>query len=131
MGDRFGGLATHLAANRVSRRLMTHVGIALLIALTLGLSLFSIAGARRTQSSYPRFLREVEASTLNIGYVGFYDAEANQQIAELPQVARSRTYVSFDTFIFDDDVPEARTFEVTGTFDGEYYDQDRFTATRG
>lgn len=131
MGDRFGGVAAHLAANRVGRRLATHVGIALLIALTLGLSLFSIAGARRTQSSYPRFLREVEASTLNIGYVGFYDADANQAIAELPQVERSRTYISFNTFIFDDDVPEARTFEVTGTFDGEYYDQDRFTATRG
>lgn len=131
MADWFGGVVAHVAGNRVRRRLATHVGLALLIGLILGLSLFSIAGARRTQSSYPRFLREVEASTLNIGYVGFSDADANQAIAELPQVERSRTYTSFDTFIFDDDVPEARTFEVTGTFDGEYYDQDRFTATRG
>ncbi len=131
MADRFGGVAAHVAGNRVRRRLATHVGLALLIALTLGLSLFSISGARRTQSSYPRFLREVEASTVNVGYVGFYDADANQAIAELPQVERSRTYISFDTFVFDDDAPEARGFEITGTFDGEYYDQDRFTATRG
>lgn len=126
-----GSVAAHLATNRVRRRVATHVGLALLIALTLGLSLFSIAGARRTQSSYPRLLREVQASTMAVGYVGFYDAEANQAIDELPQVERSRTYIGLETFIFDDDVPEAREFEVTGTFDGQYYDQDRFTATQG
>jgi DNA-binding winged helix-turn-helix (wHTH) protein len=40
---------------------------------------------------------------MNVGFVGFYDAEANRAIAALPQVERSRTYVSFDTFILDDD----------------------------
>lgn len=126
-----GSVAAHLATTRVRRRISTHVGLALLVALTLGLSLFSIAGARRTQSSYPRFLRAVEASTMNVGYVGFYDEDASRALAALPQVERSRTYVSFDAFILDDDVPEARAFEVTGTFDGQYYDQDRFTATSG
>jgi len=131
MADRYGGVVARVAGSRVRQRLATHVGLALLIGFVLGLSLFSLAGARRTQSSFPRFLREAEASTVNVGYVGFYDAEANRAIAELPQVERSRTFTSFDTFIFDDEVPEARTFEATGTFDGEFFDQDRFTATRG
>lgn len=131
MADWFGGVVAHVAGNRVRRRPTSHVGLALLIGLILGLSLFSIAGARRTQSSYPRYLRDVEASTMNIGYVGLHDADANHAIADLPQVKRSRTFISFDTFIFDDDVPEARSFEFTGTFDGEFYDQDRFRATRG
>lgn len=61
-----------------------------------------------------------------------YDEQQNAANAALPEVARSRTYVSFQTYVTSGAQPDvSRVFEASGTFDGRYLDQDRFVATRG
>lgn len=105
---------------------------ALTIALCLGLAFFAIAGARRTQSAYPRFLDHVRSSTVSVSTPGPYTDETNSMIAAIPQVRDSRTYVDFSIFSLVDGEPDfSQVFEVTGTFDGRFFDQDRFVATEG
>lgn len=126
-------IVAHLARVTMPRRWRTYAGVSILLGLTIGLSLFAIAGARRTQSSYPRLLDAVDASTLSVGGAG-YDPAANAAIAGFPEVSRSRTSVGLSVYVLDGDEPDARAqplIEPAGTFDGQYADQDRFTATRG
>jgi ABC-type lipoprotein release transport system permease subunit len=124
---------SYLVRRRIRHRWANYAGIALLLALVSGLSLFALAGARRTQSSYPRFLRAANASTLGYASNGGYDPKMIRTVASFPEVAQSRTFVGFNTFIV---IPgraplTTRDIEGDGTFDGRYYDQDRFTATQG
>ena len=52
------------------RRIGGYVAIVLLIGLTGGIALASIAGARRTQSSYPKFLASTDPSDLTVSAFG-------------------------------------------------------------
>jgi ABC-type lipoprotein release transport system permease subunit len=114
------------------RRGRNVAGIALVLGLTAGLSMFALAGARRTQSAYSRFLRSVNPSTMSVSTSRSYDAAHNAALAALPYVVASRTYVGFNVFALRDGRPDfTQDFEATGTFDGRYFDQDRFTATSG
>src|SRR6187397_710078 len=73
----------HVSLRRNWRQL---AGIAVLLGLIGGLALFSLAGARRTQSAYPRVLRSANPSTMVVD-VGGLDAdgyEALDLIATLP-----------------------------------------------
>ena len=115
------------------RHWRSYVGVAVLLGILGGLALFAIAGARRTQSAYPRLLDAADSSTLSIAVPAGYDPDAIDAIEALPEVVRSRTYVGFNTVVLTDDSrPDpSYEFEATGTFDGRYFDQDRFTATQG
>ncbi len=107
------------------------IGAALLLGLLLGLSLFALAGARRTQSAYPRFLRDADASTMAIDY-GRYDATTDAAIAAFPEVERSTSYVAFTTGPMVDGRPDFdQDFEALGTFDGRFFSMDRFAPTEG
>src|ERR1700722_17770174 len=53
-----------------ARRWSTYLSVILLIGLTGGLAMASIAGARRTQSSYPTFLQSTNPSTLTLAVFG-------------------------------------------------------------
>ena len=113
------------------RRWHGYVGLVLLLGITGGLSLFALAGARRTQSSYPRFLDAADASTMAVD-TGQYDQETLDTIARFPQVAQSQTYVApliahlaHGRPIFRED------FEALASLDGRFFDLDRFTATKG
>jgi hypothetical protein len=126
------GVAAYLLAIRLRRRWRSYLAVALLLGLMGGLSLFSIAGARRTQSSYSRFLRSVHSSTMSVTTSENFDQAANDAIASLPGVRRSRTYVGFSVSVLVDGRPDySQEFEAKGTFDGLFFDQDRFSATRG
>jgi hypothetical protein len=109
--------------------------IALLLGLIGGLSLFAIAGARRTQSAYPRFLRSVNPSTMavDIGAVRASDsAVLMDRIARLPQVTQSGAYTAFYVAPFVDGRPDlSQGFEALGSVGGRYFDQDVFTPTQG
>jgi ABC-type lipoprotein release transport system permease subunit len=122
-----------MAWRRARHRWPSYAGIALLLGLISGISLFAIAGARRTQSAYPRFLDAVHAPTLSVASTGGYSPKLSGALAGAPEVARSRTYVGFNTFVVEPGKPSltTRDIEATGSFDGRFYDVDRFTATRG
>jgi hypothetical protein len=109
-----------------------YIAPAVTIMLCFGLGFFAMAAARRTQSAYPRLLRDVRASTLSVGTVGVYDPATNAAIAAIPEVERSRTFVGVDLGVEVDGRPDpSQVIEATGTFDGRYFDQDRFTPTQG
>lgn len=116
----------------VARHWRSYIAASITIALTFGLAFFALAGVRRTQSAYPRFLDHVNSSTLSISTQGNYVEATNAAIAAIPDVVQSRTYVGFNINVLVDGKPDpSQSFEPTGTFDGRYFDQDRFTATDG
>jgi ABC-type antimicrobial peptide transport system permease subunit len=68
-------------------RLLALLGLALLLGLIGGVVLTAAAGARRTDTAYPRLLRESDAADLLVaptqsGFHGYFGA-----LAQLPQVA--------------------------------------------
>jgi hypothetical protein len=75
------------------RRWRALAGIALLLGLVGGLSLFAVAGARRTQSAYPRFLRSTNPSTMavDVGGLGPEGYETLDAIAHHPHGAAAVT----------------------------------------
>ena len=125
--------ALFLAGIRIRRRLKSYLGVAVLLGLTAGLGMLSIAGARRTQSAYPRFLRSANASTFVVTTLGNYDDTTNAAIAAFPEVAQSRTYVGINLSVLDDagKPVKIQNYEPSGTFDGRFIDQDRFTPLQG
>ncbi len=126
------GPTATLARSSLRRRWRWYLGVVVLLGCTAGLSLFAIAGARRTQSSYPRFLRFAHASTLSVGLNRSYDAKQTDTVARFPEVVSSRTYVGLNAYVFERGRPDfQQSLDVTATFDGRYFDQDRFFATRG
>ena len=97
----------------------------------LRLAFFAIAGARRTQSAYPRFLGHAHSSTVTVFTAGYNDA-TDKAIAAIPEVRESRTFVDFSLVPLVDGQPDfAQSFETNGTFNGRYFDQDKFTPTQG
>jgi ABC-type lipoprotein release transport system permease subunit len=122
----------HVGVGNVRTRWRTYAAIAVLLGLTTALALFSVAGARRTQSSYARFLRSVNPSTMSVGLAGGYTESLNTAVAHLPQVERSATYVGFNVYILRSGTPDfSKVFEGSGTLDDRYDAQDRFTPTSG
>jgi hypothetical protein len=116
----------------VVRHWRSYIASSVTICVCFGVAFFAFAGARRTESAYPRFLDHVDASTLSISTAGNYDEATNAKIAAIPGVASSRTYVGINLSVLVDGKPDrSEAWEITGTFDGRYFDQDRFTPTRG
>jgi len=122
------------------RRWGGYLSLVLLIGLVGGLAMASIAGARRTQSSYPTFLAGTNPSDLN---VAVYNPATNggpgpplaTKIAHLPGVKRVRDLVT-PTFVplTTDGTPRLSTFNIVvtlGSLDGELFTQDRLTAVQG
>ncbi len=122
-------------ARASSRRSWTGLlGISLLLGLIGGLSLFATAGARRTQSAYPRFLRSTNPSTMvvDVGGVDQDGGAALTAIAKLPQVTQARAYAGFYVAPWTANGPDlSQNFEAIGSLDGRYFDQDRFTPLSG
>lgn len=108
-----------------------YVGIVLLLGILAGVSMFAIAGARRTQSAYPRFLRSINASTMATD-VGAYDADFAAAVAKFPEVRNTSTYIaSFVAPLVDGKPDLSVSFESLGSLDGRFFEQDRFTPTKG
>jgi hypothetical protein len=118
------------------RRWGGYLSIVLLIGLTGGTAMGSIAAARRTQSSFATFLASTNPSDMNLANVSA--PVLTNDLERLPGVQQARSALYINAF------PLARTGaaiippsyvddEVTalGSLDGEYFDQDRVTVTRG
>lgn len=105
--------------------------VAIVVGMSVGVALFALAGARRTQSSYDRFLGSVDSSDLSFSQNGF-EPSLNAQVAALPGVLSSRTYLGLRAVIYVDGTPDPSQFsEGAGSFDGAFFDQDRFVVSRG
>jgi hypothetical protein len=136
--------------NRVGlrRRLTGLVTITVLIGVIGGLALASVAGARRTESSFPTYLASTNPSDValfstyddpGLGVTTGYDPRLQKQIARLPLVQRMTTGIIFDGDINLNGVkgihPHALAGEtpptVVGSFDGEFADVDRVSLVAG
>ena len=90
--------AAYWSRASLRRRWQGLVGIVLLLGLIGGLSLFTLAGARRTQSAYPRFLRSTNPSTMAVvvGELASGGQAALEENAQLPDVVQARAYFAFN-----------------------------------
>ena len=124
------------------------LAIVLLIGLVGGLSMGAIAGARRTQSPYPAFLRSTNPSDLLVPTAVYgltspttgYDPVILRKIARLPHVEHVEASASVNDALLLADGTEftppksaPANFEVgtVGSVDGLYVDQDRIAITEG
>lgn len=132
----------------VSRRWTGYLSIVLLIALVGGLALASLAGARRTDSSFPTYLASTNPSTVGLfsryddpglGVKTGYSAPLARELAHLPLVTRATTSIVFDGNINLNAVggihPHLLAGEspptIVGSGDGEYSVMDRVTLLKG
>jgi len=118
-----------------------YLSIVLLVGLVGGLAMGSIAGARRTQSTFPAYLAATEASDLQMQTSTVTDQFGTEnlisKIARLPHVQHvadapdllviplGPNGKALPSAFNDDDVTEV------GSVGGMYFNQDRVTVTEG
>jgi hypothetical protein len=122
--------------------------VVLLIGSIGGLALASVAGARRTESSFPTYVASINPSTIelfsryeapNLGINSGYNAQAAKLIEHLPLVKRAATAIIFDGNIDLNSVKGTRTHlsageappTFIGSLDGEFTKMDRVTLVAG
>jgi hypothetical protein len=125
------------------RRWTGYLSLVVLIGLVGGVSMAAIAGARRTQSSFPVYEASTNPSdaqafdeflpSTNIGF----SARVNREIAHLPYVKRATPIVGFDgtlqflTNLRSSSVPGEAPPALEGSPGGEYLSSDRVTVLHG
>ena len=139
-------VATYHFRATFARQWGGYVSLTLLIALVGGLSMASLAGARRTDSSFPTYVASTNPATTEI-FVAFddpqlgaatgYDPTTIRAIARLPLVEQSAVSVGFDGNINLNGVkglhPHGEVGETPPTFIGgtEYLTLDKATLVAG
>jgi hypothetical protein len=127
------------------RRRGAYLSLVLLIGLVGGVALGAIAAARRTQSSFATYLASTNPSNLSMGTalyappLGFttgYDAALVRKISHLPHLTHAESYSSiYGVPIGANGQPTAAAFNanfnVDGSVDGEFFNQDRATVVQG
>ncbi len=125
-------------------RIVGYVSLVLLIGMLGGLALAALAGARRTQSSYPALLRATNSSDLGLAVSAFdassgspgYDPKIVDQIRHLPHVKHVEAWAALNLAPLQPDGKLDPHLNVqagggSGSVDGLYFDQDRATAIEG
>jgi hypothetical protein len=117
-----------------------YLSLVLLLGLIGGIAMGSIAAARRTQSSYPRFLASTNPSDLTMSTYGISSSSATsysptlaKAIAHLTDVKRVESWVGlFVAPLTPEGAPNFNpSVNVAGSLDGLYFDEDRATAVEG
>ena len=122
-----------------------YLAIVLLVGLMGGVAMGAVAGARRTESSFSRFLADTNPSDLSLptgvvkpdsGSDSGYDPTLIDTIAHLPHVRSVQSTVGLDVLPLGPDgaplagiAPQAGLGQ--GSVDGLGFDQDRLTVTQG
>jgi putative ABC transport system permease protein len=123
-----------------ARRLGAYLSVILLIGLTGGLAMASVAAARRTQSSYPTFLKSTNPSALTLAVFGQSNGgKASATIApaieRLSDVTDVRTLDSGDAVILGPTgaplLNTVNTVVIGGSSDGDFTKQDRLAVVQG
>ncbi len=126
----------------LGRRWGGYASVILLIGLVGGIAMASIAGARRTQSSYPTFISSTNPSTLTISTFAANSggnptgsAKLTARIRHLPDVRTARTLLAPEIVpLAKDGAPRLDAFGNSisgGSVDGLLLDQDRVSAVQG
>ena len=122
------------------RRWGAYLSVILLIGLTGGLAMASVAAARRTQSSYPTFLTSTNPSTLTLAVFGASNggkasASLVPKIVRLKDVAEVRTLASGDAVpLGASGAPLLNTVNsvvLGGSVDGYLTREDRLSVLQG
>ena len=139
------GTAWYRLRTTFRRRWGSYLAIVLLIGLIGGLAMGSIAGARRTQSSYATYLASTDPSDLtvilglpNCQTCSGYSPSVEPRLARLAHVKRVEGSIqTYGQILEPDGTPpniSATTFndiDALASTDGLYFDQDRVTAVVG
>jgi hypothetical protein len=119
------------------RQWRSYLLLTILVAVVGGVALGSIAGARRSESAYPAFLKTTNPSDLAID-IGKYNPKILRAIARLPEVTSIETYVSPNAApvtaagVMEVDSPELTSnFDPVASVNGLYFNQDRMTILKG
>ncbi len=126
----------------LGRRWGGYVSLVLLVGLVGGIAMASIAAGRRTQSSYPTFIKSTNPSTLTIstfaansGGETTGSAKLTAEIAALPDVRRVRTLLAPNILpLTKDGAPSFSGLGNSvpgGSVDGMLLDQDRVSVVKG
>jgi hypothetical protein len=119
-----------------------YVTIVLLIGLLGGLSMASIAGARRTQSSFATLMARANSSQLfgltgvynpTIGQIG-YSPSLTKRIEHLRYVKDVKSLIDMNLIVLNAKgavVPASEGQSMTGSLNGEQFTQDRVLITNG
>ncbi|HXY95311.1 MAG TPA: hypothetical protein VEP49_22825, partial [Acidimicrobiia bacterium] len=122
------------------------LAIVALLALVGGLALGSVAGARRTQSSFPAYLARQNARNLGVltsiydpqlGFHSSYDATTVAKIARLPHVRQVADFTIVNPNLIPigphqfHPAPGQAPPTIGGSLDGEYSTLDRVSLVSG
>jgi hypothetical protein len=119
---------------------MSYLSVVLLIGLTGGLAMASVAAARRTQASYPTFLSSTNPSTLTIAIFGGANGQLegpnlSNKFKALRDVANVRTLDSGAAVpLTPSGAPRLNTLNdvnLGGSFNGYGLEEDRLSALQG
>ncbi len=108
------------------------LAVAVIGGLLGAVGLASLAGARRTDSAYGRYLASINASTVMINVPGPV-LPVIQHIEHLPGVSSGAAWLGLNATPIVGGKPDDSflTNGVAGSFDGEYFRQDKVTVLAG
>ncbi|MGO9874083.1 MAG: hypothetical protein ACLPVY_09815 [Acidimicrobiia bacterium] len=117
------------------RRWAGYLALVLLIGLLGGVALGAVAGARRTQSSFPAFLRSTNPSELTVfGLPSNKHGTLLSGIAHLPHITHVESYAQFAVELIEPNAGPTQAAPrgvALGSIDGLGFDQDRLTVIAG
>lgn len=136
-------VVTYRFRTTIHHRWGGYVAFVLLLGLLGGLAMAAVAGARRTQSSYPVYLASTNPSDVSLSTefaplsnVG-YSSSIDHAIARLPYVRHSVDTIGFDGNltllrpVHGKVIPGQAPPAVEGSLNGEYLTNDRATLVLG
>jgi len=123
----------------IRRNLRAVLAIGLLCGLVVGIGLWGLATARRTASTYERYLRSADTSDVSVNVVTFERALSLDELVEISDagaaidgVIADASYVGMESMILEIAIgAEAGSGEILGSLDGRFLVQDRVAVTDG
>ena len=115
------------------------VVIGVLCGVVVGVGLWGLAAARRTASTYERYLAAAEASDLSVNVNSADRPFTVDEVVGIVRAAgridgveRSATYVGMESMSLESDFERPVTaLEVVGSLDGRFLEQDRVAVSEG
>lgn len=138
MNSRVMRVAWYRFRGTFARQWSGYLSVILLVGVIGGLGMASIAGARRTQSSFPTFLASTDPSQLSFS-INAHGPSANvnltKQLAAVPGVSHVSALIGPDVFPLTSKGTPRLSFDenvaVVSSLDGLLFRQDRFTVVEG